>query len=74
MLKDLLRARTIAQAAPGVHQLIAADPILSDPSSTSLLSFARAVEKATPAELDILLTQRFGDYPERPDYKSWAIR
>ncbi|QUV89269.1 hypothetical protein [Chloracidobacterium aggregatum] len=64
MLKYLPRAHTLAQAAPGVGQLIADDPLLSDPAYTSLLSLARAVEKATPAELDILLTQHFGDYPD----------
>ncbi len=64
MLKYLPRAHTLAQAAPGVGQLIADDPLLSDPAYTSLLSLARAVDKATPAELDILLRQHFGDYPD----------
>jgi|GEM_PF-6918033 len=64
MLKYLPRAHTLAQAAPGVRQLIADDPLLSDPAYTSLLSLARAVEKATPAELDILLRQHFGNYPD----------
>jgi hypothetical protein len=64
MLKYLPRAHTLAQAAPGVRQLIADDPLLSDPAYTSLLSLARAVEKATPAELGILLKQHFGNYPD----------
>ncbi|MFQ3581325.1 MAG: hypothetical protein SNJ49_05395 [Chloracidobacterium sp.] len=64
ILKYLPRAHSLAQAAPGVSQLIAADPILSDPSYASLLDLARAVEKASPAEITILLKQRFGDYPD----------
>ena len=64
MLKYLSRAHTLAQAAPGFRELIADDPLLSDPAYTSLLSLARAVEKATPAELGILLKQHFGNYPD----------
>lgn len=64
ILKYIPRADNIARGAPGVRDLIAEDPILNDPKYSSLLSLARAVEKASPAEIDVILKQRFGDYPD----------
>ena len=63
-LKYVARADNISRGVPGLDRLIAADSLLSDPAYLDVVALARTIGSASPAQVDALIRQRFGEMPD----------
>ncbi len=63
-LKYVARADNIARGVQGMADLLAKDPLLSDPEYRSVVDLAKHVAYAKDAEVDALIRERFGDSPD----------
>jgi tetratricopeptide (TPR) repeat protein len=63
-LKYVARADNISRGVPGLDRILASDPLLSDPAYRDMVDLANRIGRASNAEVDAIIKERFGDMPD----------
>lgn len=63
-LKYVSRADNISRGVPGLEKILAADPLLTDPAYKDVVELARQISRASDAQVDAIIKERFGDVPD----------